>query len=557
MKNQSILLRFLFMLAVAVGILGAGLIWYGRYSSRAFPAILANQTYLAPDQTKTALFRDTGKRDVFTIQEAETGKVVFDGRLEEPLYSLLSGEESLRKGDFSLFSEPGVYKLACGKYVSDPFEILAEPPKDLLADLLRFFYLQRCGCEVEDEDFGHEACHTAEAVIYGTEETLEVSGGWHDAGDYGRYTTAGCQAAADLLYAYLLGPELFGDDLGLPLSGNGVPDLLDEVRYELEWLLKMQARSGGVYHKVTAKAHADTVMPQEDTAQLFVTPVSSLATADFCGVMALAAEVYQEDDAEFSSACLSAAQRAWKWLSVNRDFLFEDPADIKTGAYSDDEDEDERFWAAAQLWRVTENETCRLEAKKYAAYLPNTAKALYANLAILTKPGITEAIPLYRQARQTWVERAQELWVTSGSDPYGICLGEFLWGSNARAASGGFVLKEAADLVNSEAYESTAWRCADYLLGENPLNLCYVTGQGSRSPQSPHHRPSRALGKPMPGMLVGGPDDRLDDDAVKKKKKGAAPMTCYLDNEKSYSTNEVTIYWNSSLVLLLTSLWAA
>ena len=77
-------------------------------------------------------------------------------------------------------------------------------------------YLQRCGTEIEDDTFGHVACHNTKATIYGTSETIDVSGGWHDAGDYGRYVVPGAKTVADLLYAYAASPSSYGDATGIP-----------------------------------------------------------------------------------------------------------------------------------------------------------------------------------------------------------------------------------------------------------------------------------------------------------------------------------------------------
>ncbi len=114
-------------------------------------------------------------------------------------------------------------------------------------------YLQRCGEVITDSDFGHSACHTGMASVYGTNEKIDVSGGWHDAGDYGRYIVPAAKTIGDLLYAYEANPKLYSDNIGIPQSGNGIPDILDEARYELEWMMKMQRADGGVYHKVTCE----------------------------------------------------------------------------------------------------------------------------------------------------------------------------------------------------------------------------------------------------------------------------------------------------------------
>ena len=105
-----------------------------------------------------------------------------------------------------------------------------------------------------------------------------------------------------------------------------------------------------------------------------------------------------------------------------------------------------------------------------------------------------------------------------------------------------------------ERYFDVAKKHFDYILGCNPMNFCYVTGFGSKSPKYPHHRPSGALKKVMPGMLAGGAAEGLMDVHAKKHLQGKPPLQCYLDISGSYSTNEVAIYWNSPLVYVIAKL---
>lgn len=170
-------------------------------------------------------------------------------------------------------------------------------------------YLQCCGEVITDSDFGHSACHTRYGIPFTEQEKIDVSGGWHDAGGYGRYIVPAAKTIADLLYAYEANPKLYSDNIGIPQSGNGIPDILDEARYELEWMMKMQRADGGVYHKVTCENFPGYVSPEKETDQLIVTPVSTTATADFCASMALAYEFYKDIDLNFANSCLERAEK--------------------------------------------------------------------------------------------------------------------------------------------------------------------------------------------------------------------------------------------------------
>ena len=408
--------------------------------------------------------------------------------------------------------------------------------------------MQRCGCDIEDEKFGHKACHTEKATIYGTTDTIDVSGGWHDAGDYGRYTVAAAKAVADLLYAYDANPELFTDDLGIPESGNNVPDILDEVRYELEWMLKMQAADGGVYHKVSCATFPGFIMPEKETGELIVTPVSSTATADFVASMAMAYEFYQGVDEAFAKKCLAAAEKSWAYLEANPDFNFKNPKDISTGDYGDKTDKDERYWAACQMYRATGDGKYLSGVSDVKTGLDWSTVGDYGNIALTTikvpEGQLVNRNALAEAAQASLEKTAASAEKTVNASPYGSPVTAYNWGSNMTIANAGIIL-------GLEGKTDAANEVLNYLLGKNPLGACFVTGFGTVSPTAPHHRPSMAKGSAQPGMLVGGVNSNLEDSAAKAYCKTNPPAKCWVDKEESYSTNEITIYWNSPLVYLL------
>ncbi|MBP0975051.1 MAG: glycoside hydrolase family 9 protein, partial [Oscillospiraceae bacterium] len=503
--------------------------------------ILTNQIGFRPNDKKTAVIRKDGG-DSFKVINADTKEVAMTGTLGAAVQNS-SADESDRIADFSEVTKEGKYYITCGDLDQSYTFVIAEKPYEKLMDeSIRMFYLQRCGCEVKDNDFGHKACHAEQATIYQTNEKIDVSGGWHDAGDYGRYVVAGAKAVADLLYAYLANPSMFGDKVGIPESGNGTPDILDETRYELEWMLKMQAASGGVYHKVTCESFPGYVAPTAETKPLIVTPISSTATADFCASMALASEVYAKVDETFAKKCMAAAEKAWSYLQQNPQFNFKNPADISTGEYGDKTDKDERYWAACQMYRATGDAKYLEGVSAASTGLDWSTVGDYGNIALLTM----------KNADKTFGEKAKNALVSAAStaeklvnaSPYSSPISKYDWGSNMTIANAGIVL--ALDGKQDAANE-----VLNHLLGKNPNGVCYVTGFGTVSPENPHHRPSMVAGKAQPGMLVGGVNSQLEDSAAKAYCKSSPAAKCYIDNAESYSTNEITIYWNSPLIYLL------
>lgn len=515
--------------------------------------VLTNQVGYKCDSKKTAVFRGADDQSNFSVVNADTNQIAYTGVLSGSISNSSAGETN-KTGDFSAVTTPGKYYISCGDLDNSyTFEISDSIYSDLLDDSIRMLYLQRCGEAVTDSEFSHPACHTGMATIYGTNDKIDVSGGWHDAGDYGRYIVPAAKTIADLLYAYEANPEIFSDNIGTPQSGNGTPDILDEARYELEWMMKMQRDDGAVYHKVTCENFPGYVSPESETAPLIVTPISTTATSDFCASMALAYEFYKDIDADFANNCLERAERAWSFLEANPNLIFKNPEDITTGDYGDKSDRDERYWAAAQLYRATGN-------SKYETALNNMTalKGLdwstvgdYGNLAILTAENISKDSAIYKNAKSAIVSQADSFAKISSNSPYGVAITTYNWGSNMTVANAGIILGAAYKVTGDSSYLDAANAQLNYLLGTNPVGECFFTGYGTVSPENPHHRPSMVVGKAMKGMLVGGVNQSLEDSAAKAYCQDLPAAKRYVDNSESYSTNEVTIYWNSPLTYLV------
>jgi endoglucanase len=529
------------------------------------PAILLNQIGYRPSGEKVAFFRDNALGQSFEVAD-ESGNSVYTGKLSEPKTDPASGD-TVSFGDFSALTKEGTYRLRVNGQESAPFVIGENVYGSCFRDVVRFFYYQRCGTELTSNlagAFSHDACHTGLAAVYGTQETKDVSGGWHDAGDYGRYVVPAAKAAADLLLAYEANPSMFGDDFDIPESGNGIPDVLDEVRYELEWLLKMQDdKTGGAYHKVTCANFPGAVMPEKETAQLILSPVSTAATGDLAAIMALASRIYKDLDNTFADMCLKASEKAWVYLMANpkSNGGFHNPGGIVTGEYGDSTDKDERYWAACELYRATGKD-------EYIAFAGSAISSgnfsglgwadvgTYGSMAYLSLGG-KAAAPSLQMVKGAVLKEAEGLLALSLSDGYRNTLGmDYPWGSNMTVANHAMLLTLAAELEPEKAgiYLNAAWQQLHYLMGANPMGYCYITGQDALSPTGSHHRPSQAVRQTVPGMLAGGPDAGLEDPYAKTVLSGNPPAKCYADNDQSYSTNEVAIYWNSPLTYIMARL---
>lgn len=523
-------------------------------------SIITNQIGYRCKDKKVAVFRNVTSTS-FSVIDSHTGKEVYTSCVSSPIYNT-SSDETIVLGDFSSVTAPGTYQVRMDSNgVSYPFVIDQDVYKPILKDLFRMYYLQRCGLEIPKElgsIYSHPACHTSLATIYGTNKKIDVTGGWHDAGDYGRYIVAAAVTVADLLYAYECNCNAFERNFNIPESNSKVPDLLSEVRYELDFMLKMQdPDTGGVYHKVTCATFPGFVMPQEEVDELIVSPISVTATATFVACLALAIPFYSNYDKDFCKTCYLAATKAWEALeNLHISDGFRNPDGIVTGEYADSTDTDEIYWAAAEMYKLTGKTQYHDAFKKLVTDKVWHGYGWEDVGSFGNRAYLTTNFPIDHEVSDkittSMKEYGKQLLDASLNDGYGISLGsKFVWGSNMVVANNGMALLDSYHLTKDKAYLFAAKSHLDYLLGKNPMAISYVTGHGTTSPNNPHHRPSVAKKKPMPGMLVGGPDDGLHDPQAVAALTGMPPAKCYVDHYDSYSTNEITIYWNSPLIYLL------
>jgi endoglucanase len=516
--------------------------------------ILTNQLGYRPDADKVAVLRGDKLANKFSVVNADTNKEVYSGDISDPVKNK-SADETDFYADFSKVTEPGKYIIKWGEKESYPFEIGEKVYDDVLKESVYWLYTQRCGVEVKSPVVNHKACHDTEATVYKTDKKIDVSGGWHDAGDYGRYVVPGAKTVADLFIAYNANKDLFGDDTNIPESGNGVADILDEARFELEWMLKMQdTESGGVYHKVSCEGFPGFVMPEKETDKLYVSPISSTATADFCAAMAMSYTNFKDIDKDFAEKCLAAAKKAWAYLEANPNFVFTDVSkDITTGDYGDKTDKDERYWAAVEMLNATGDKTYE-EAIKSIGIKTGLGWAdmgTYGSFTYLSMDESKQDASIKADVEASIKKQAAAALEDAQANPYGEAIGSYFWGCNMDVANKGILFSFADKLDPSKGYKAAAAEQINYLLGKNPLGTSFVTGFGTVASAHPHHRPSIALQKCVPGMVVGGPNSGLEDNKALAFLDGVAPAKCYIDDPDSYSTNEVTIYWNSPFTTLL------
>jgi len=512
----------------------------------------------------------TGKGEHCYVM-SEHGEEVFKPILSSPRFDSASGD-TVRLADFSEMNKPGKYFLFSDG-LKKTFYICERPYKELAGALIKGMYYQRCGCALLEKHAGvynHATCHTGKVkLIEDMRVELDVTGGWHDAGDYGRYIVPAAVTLAHMLYAYELFPQAFHDSLNIPESGNGVPDILNECRYELEWMLKMQRPDGGVYHKIATKVFAPFIMPEDDKEDLYLFRVTHTATAGFSASLALAYRVFKPFDPDFAGELLEASIKAWDWLENNSEYVpFKNPEGYSSGAYGDDSCEDELFWASCELYAAMNDADAgqKQNLERFSEMIYNRADTIdisafgwrntggFGSLCCLFVAKDLDNAFIDR-LRENFLDEADERCEIIKQSCYETALEEdgYVWGSILPILNNAILLICAKLLSGTLEYQNAAQSQLDYLLGMNATGYSFVTGFGENAFRYPHHRPSFAdcIDNPVPGLVSGGPNNKYKDALCKKLvPMETPPAKSYIDDTWTASSNENAIYWNSSAIFV-------
>jgi endoglucanase len=516
------------------------------------PKVRLNTVGYLPTAQKRATVAGTGA--TFAVIRAKDGSTALEGKLGVPSPNADTGE-SLATADFTALEEPGEYRLdvpQVGK--SAPFHVGADVYRQPFAVVTRGMYLWRCGTEVEwkyeGQTFRHDACHTDDAwldLVDGRHVQANGKGGWHDAGDYNKYVVNAGVTMGAMLRAW----EDFGSKLRtvhtvMPGPEGALPEYLMELKWELDWLLRMQAPDGAVYHKLSTRNFGGFILPEKETAERLFSPWGSAATADFVAMTAQAARAFRPFDPAYADRCLAASKKSYAVLQARPEDHKPDLRAFRTGAYQTS-DPDDRLWAAAELWETTgeaavlkdlETRIDRVEGRVDRDFDWGNVK----NLGLFTygasrREGRDPA--LLAKVRASFVSTADAIVATRDAHGYARPLGMvYYWGCNGSVARQSLVLMAADRVAPRPEYRATILDALNHLFGRNVHGRSYVTGLGDQPPLHPHDRRSGgdAVDAPWPGYLVGGPHPRAAN---------------WNDRQDDYRTNEIAINWNGALIYAL------
>ena len=572
-----------------------------------------NQVGILVGGPKRAVVPNAGKQPLAWSLMDFDGRVLATGRTTVFGQDRWSGEH-VHRVDFSRYRQPGkALFLRVGAAASRPFDISAAPYPRLPYDALAYFYHNRAGTPIEASLVGQRwarpAGHPNERAtcVSGTDSkgnvwpgcpyTLEVSGGWYDAGDHGKYVVNAGISLWTLLNLHerltASGSRLFADGTAaIPERGNGLSDLLDEARWQMDFLLKMQVpegtrlrvpagaketvpgltfseidASGMAHHKLADEKWTSLPMrPDQDPEKRQLFPPTTAATLNLAANAAQCARVWRQVDPAYADRCLRGAERAWA-AAVRNPQVYALADFTGSGAYGDDELGDEFYWAAAELFATTGEAPYRAALQRSPHFRTVAGEPGWGSVAPLgtvTLASFPNSLPngearRLRQAVQSAADRfLAERERTGYLVPHA---GNTVWGSNSNLLNRAMLLGLAYDFSGQDRYRSGVIDAMDYVLGRNPLDRSYVTGYGARPMVNPHHRFwANSLDPRFPppprGALSGGPNNTAMTDEVAATLRGkCAAQACWLDDARAYSLNEVAINWNAPLVWV--SAWLA
>jgi endoglucanase len=561
------------------------------------PQVRVNQLGYLPGRPKQAtLISDARVAVPFAIRDRD-GVVVYTG-VSRPWSARPEPTSGLNVHvlDFTGLATQGAgFRIESADLYSHPFEVTSRVYSGLRADALRFFYVMRSGTPILDNvapGYGRPAGHAGQPPNRGDSAvpawtgvearrlypgwrcmgTFDVSGGWYDAGDYGKYVTSGSIAVWQLLST--LGLLSRADS---SLRVREFADLIRrECRWQLDWLMRMQVPpgdplSGLAFHRVHGTQWSP--MPgwaHEDPTERVLHRPSTAATLHLAAVAAKAARLFRTTDPAYARTLLRAARTAYQAARRRPDLLApDDNARFGGGPYPDDELEDDFYWAAVEMWLTTDEELYRQDVLSSALHAADAIdpagfdfdRVMAAGQLDLALAGqhlidydrVVESLRLGAdrllelQRRQPW------------GQPYAPIEG-WHWGSNGRILNN-LVVLAVAHLVSDGSYYADAVATGmDYLLGRNALGQSYITGYGTdysshqRTRQFGHDL-DRAFPPPPPGALAGGANSRPPlDFPYDPRLLRLPPQCCYLDEPTSEVTNDICIRWNAPLVWVATYL---
>lgn len=531
--------------------------------------IRLNQLGYYPNAIKKVVVIDADKYQTFQLLESPTNKVVFEGNLSESKTWKLAGQV-VKIVNFSEIKKEGTYQIYIENLgLSYPFEIKSNVLQEAFIGSIRGMYYQRMSIPLEEKYAGkwhRQMAHADDQILFHPSSgrasgSIKSSGGWYDAGDYNKYVVNGSFPLGQFFLLLEQYPDIVKDNtLNIPESGNGISDYLDELKYEMDWLLTMQDEDGGLFHKLTSKNFQGMVMPNKATAQRYIVGKGTAATLDFAACAGQAYRVFKHIDKNYANTCLIAAKKAYDWAILNPQVEFVNPEDITTGQYGDKDFSDEWFWANSELFVTTKDskylDNLKMDSIDFTYSTGDGWTAFMRFMGMFSLLDNKDVVPeeFYVQLKIGILNSADQLVNKAKNLNYFQPIDDFRWGSNSDVLNAAVVMAQAYRLTKEQKYLIGVQQSVDYIFGNNAMGYSFLTGFGDKTPMFIHHRQSASDGvdEPVPGLLSGGPNSKLQDTVMGVVYlENHAPMQAWADQVESYASNEICLNWNAPLTYVL------
>jgi endoglucanase len=437
--------------------------------------------------------------------------------------------------DLSSLDKPGTYTVHVGDYSSDPFVIGADIYETAKLAGLKSFYFQRTRTALEkpyavwegNAYLREKPSHMHDDVGWDIldypkkKRKWKVEAGWHDAGNFDMYIPSTAPSAQVLLLAYLWNPGAFDDkSLNIPESGNGIPDILDETKWGLDWILSLQEGDGSFRHSESVMEWSPEGPADKDMSERWIMGVSSSATAKAVSVLAVASRAYARWDSAYADRCAGAARSGWEWLKKNPDHIRAKTGGSKQPLWDDEPDRNDvgaRFAAAVEMWREFRDKSALESVRKLMKVEETTnigemIKGAWVNISRwgLAALALDMDTPddLREEAGKRILGGADLMMeqVNSG-DGYRCAstTADYYWAHNSNLMEKAHIMAVAHKLDPGKGYLAAARDQWHWILGRNPNGYSMTTRVGN-GPTRLYHMEWGHEEPPPPGFLLGGPN---------------------------------------------------
>lgn len=553
------------------------------------------------DMPKKALILSKSElKGVEVFLKHEDGKLLkkYTGKLLKEAWEPFSFYYEI---DFSDLKEEGVYFLEIPntELRSQLFSIGSYPSWQ--EDVVSFIRTQRCGFNPLTEEYCHQEDGLSFFGIWSDSTKIDASGGWHDAGDQLKYLITSSNTTARLLMTFQMKPESFIDQVnGQGLEGkNELPDILDEAKWGLEWILKLHPGPNELYHQVADdRDHRGFKLPHEDNAdygwgvnrfrpvyfatgkpqglskyQSEATGIGNLAGRS-AATLALGYQVFIcfEEYHEFAEQCLKASielyQMGKKQEGYQQGNSFSAPYRYEENTWADDME-----WAAAELFKVSKEKQYLEDARRYASIIKDWSwmerdSASHYEMYPFINMGHYALWQVGKEEdKKRMVEyfehNLDQIQKRADRNPYGV--GHlFIWCSNNLAAAVSTQAMLYEEMTGSKKYRPLLISHVNWLLGLNPWGSSMITGlpENADFPLDVHMPFWKLLNVSVKGSLVDGPiwssihENMLGIELSEPDEYAhLQPVHIkYMDDWMDYSTNEPTLDGSAELLMILTYL---